>query len=103
MAIILNDSNFEEETKEGVFLVDFYADWCGPCRIAEPMINELSDEIGMGANVVKVNVDESPETSMKYMIRSIPTFIVLKDGKVVEQMSGLFPKDTLKEKTIKYI
>lgn len=86
MAEILNDSNFEEKTKSGLCLIDFYSDWCGPCKMVAPIIDELSNEVDF--NVFKVNVDESPITSMGFHVRSIPTFYVLKDGNIVDRLVG---------------
>ena len=90
MAEVLTDANFDENTKEGVVLIDFYADWCGPCRMVAPIIEELSNELTEG-KIVKVNVDESPEVSGKFMIRSIPTIVILKDGEEVNREIGATP------------
>jgi thioredoxin 1 len=86
MAEILNDTNFEEKTKDGLCLIDFYAHWCGTCKMVAPIIEELSSEANF--KVFKVNVDESPITSMGFHVRSIPTFYVLKDGETVDRMVG---------------
>ncbi len=94
MAIIhVDDNNFNENIKNGTILVDFYADWCGPCRMLSPILEELSNDF----NIVKVNVDESPITAQKYGVMSIPTLIVFKDGKEVNKKIGLCSKDELKE------
>ena len=90
MAEVLTDANFKQETQEGVVLVDFYAEWCGPCRMVAPIIEELSNELEEG-KIVKVNVDESPETSREFMIRSIPTVVVMKDGQEVDRQIGATP------------
>lgn len=87
MTQILNDENFNDETAEGIVLVDFYADWCGPCKAIAPIIDELAEEV-TDAKVVKVNTEESPELSVKFGIRSIPTFILLKDGIEVNKQVG---------------
>lgn len=84
---ILNDNNFDVETKEGIFLVDFYADWCAPCHMVSPIIEEVEKELS-DVRVVKINTEESPELSSRFKIRSIPTFIVLKNGVEVEKKSG---------------
>ena len=87
MTQILNDENFNEETAEGIVLVDFYADWCGPCKAIAPLIDELAEEV-TDAKIVKVNTEESPEVSVRFGIRSIPTFIILKDGVEVNKQIG---------------
>ena len=90
MAKVLDVSNFDDTIKEGITLVDFYADWCGPCKMVAPIIEQVSNEVE-NAEVVKVNVDESPMIGAKYQIRSIPTFIVFKDGEPVNSVVGVNP------------
>lgn len=94
---IVNDTNFETEVlkSELPVLVDFYADWCGPCKMMAPIVEELSNQVKDRAKVVKINVDESPETSERYNIMSIPTFVVFKGGQPVQQKIGGMPKDAL--------
>lgn len=87
MAKVLNDDNFDQETAEGVVLVDMYADWCGPCKMIAPIIEELAEEV-TDAKVVKVDMDASPEIGARFGVRSIPTFIVLKDGVMVNKVIG---------------
>jgi len=94
MTELLNDSNFEEKTKEGVVLVDFYADWCAPCKIISPIVDEISEERD-NAQVFKVNVEDSAEASVKFGIRSIPTLIVFKDGEVFDKIVGSANKEQL--------
>ena len=91
MAEVLNDQNFDQNVKDGVTLVDFYADWCGPCKMIAPIIDELSTEVE-SATVAKVDVDASPEIAAKYGIRSIPLVILFKDGEIVEKLVGAKPK-----------
>jgi thioredoxin 1 len=100
MALVLTDENFEKEvieSKEAV-LVDFWAEWCGPCRMIAPTIDEISKEYTGKLKVGKVNVDENPQLSLKYGIRSIPTLMIFKEGKVVGQLIGVQPKDVIKNK-----
>ena len=85
---VLNDSNFDSETSTGVTLVDFYADWCGPCRTLNPVLESLANSLTGEAKVVKVNVDESPTLAQKYEVRGIPTLIVINNGKVVNRKTG---------------
>lgn len=76
-------------------LVDFYADWCGPCRAMSSVLDEVADESGQAAKVVKVNIDESPELAAQYGVRSIPTFLVVRDGQVQDQLIGVQSKESL--------
>ena len=87
MTKVLNNDNFDQETAEGITLIDFYADWCGPCKAIAPIIDELAEEV-TDAKVVKVDTEESPELGARFGIRSIPTFIVMKDGEVVNKQIG---------------
>lgn len=88
---------FEREilNSERPTLVDFYADWCGPCRAMQPVVDELANDVQGHANVVKVNVDESPELAGRYGVQSIPTFIVLRDGKATQKLVGIQNKRDL--------
>ena len=90
-ARILTDDNFENEINEGTVLVDFYADWCGPCNAVAPLISQLASDETFPAKVVKLNVDESPQTAQKFGIRAIPTFVVFKDGKEFSRTMGINP------------
>lgn len=87
--IELSSSGYDEATKSGVVLVDFWAPWCGPCKMQGPILEKVKAEIGGKAMIAKVNVDENPELAAKYGVRSIPTLILLKDGKVKQQFVGL--------------
>jgi thioredoxin 1 len=96
MAIVnATDQTFAVETKEGVVLVDFWAPWCGPCRMIAPVLEEVDQEMGDKVKVVKVNVDENQETAAKYGIMSIPTLLVFKNGEAVDQVVGYQPKEVL--------
>lgn len=100
MAFEFTDSNFNEVAVEkgGVAVVDFWAEWCGPCRMIAPIIEELSHEYEGKVVIGKVNVDDNPEVSMKYGIRSIPTVLILKDGQVVDKQVGVTSKKVLTDK-----
>jgi len=94
----LNSSNFDETVKEGVTLVDFWAPWCGPCRMIAPIIEELASEYEGKATIAKVNTDEEQDLAVKYGIRSIPSILFFKDGQVVDQMVGAASKQAFAEK-----
>ncbi|MGP2656256.1 thioredoxin [Malaciobacter sp. WC5094] len=96
--IELNNSNFEETTKEGIALVDFWAPWCGPCRMLSPVIDELAAEFEGKAKVCKVNSDEEQDLAVKFGVRSIPTIIFMKDGEVVDTMIGASSKQAFADK-----
>lgn len=98
--VILNDSNFDAEILQykGVAMVDFWAPWCGPCRMLAPVVGELAAEYDGKVRVAKLNVDEAPDASTKYGVVTIPTIIFFKDGKVVAQTVGLQTKTALQEK-----
>ena len=94
MALEFNDNNFKEEVlnSDKPVLVDFWAAWCGPCKLLGPTIEELHKEMGNKAKIGKVNVDENQALAAAYGIMSIPTVIILKGGKIVEQFIGMQPK-----------
>lgn len=92
----ISDATFNNEIETGIVLVDFWAPWCGPCKIIAPILDELSAEIGDAAKIVKINVDDNPESASKYNVMSIPTLLVFKDGQLVDQMVGVQPKEKLK-------
>lgn len=101
----VSDSNFESEVlKSNVpVLVDFWATWCGPCKMIAPVVEEIANEYAGKVKVVKVDVDSNPETSMKFSIRSIPTIMIFKGGKVVEQLIGAMPKKNLMDKLLPHL
>jgi thioredoxin 1 len=100
MARALNEENFDEAlaAAEGVMMVDFWAEWCGPCRAIAPVLDELVAESDGRVSLGKVNVDENPSLAARYGIRSIPTILIVKDGKVVDQVVGAVPKAQLRKK-----
>ena len=98
--VTLTDSNFDAEVlKSDVpVLVDFWAEWCAPCRIIAPIVEEISNELSGKLKVGKIDVDSNPQVSMNYGIRSIPTLLIFKGGKPVEQLIGAVPKNSILEK-----
>ncbi len=100
MALELTDANFEENViKSGKpALVDFWAVWCGPCRMVGPVVEEIAKEYGDKAIIGKVDVDNNPAIAQKYGIRNIPTILFIKDGEVVDKQVGAVPKATLAAK-----
>jgi len=106
MELTLTDQNFDQEVIQSAtpVLVDFWAPWCGPCRMMAPVIEELAEEIdGSKLKIGKLNVDENGVTAQQYNILSIPTFLVFQGGKVVDQFVGGMAKAALKDKLAKYI
>jgi len=97
MVVELNEDNFKQLTKTGKAVIDFYADWCGPCQMMKPIFEKISKEV-KGVNFFKVNVDECAETSQLYGVRSIPTIIFMKDGKEVERILGVLYEEEFKKK-----
>ncbi|OON57389.1 thioredoxin [Klebsiella pneumoniae] len=93
--ITMTKGNINEHIKSGVTLIDFYAPWCGPCKIQLPIVEELAEEIGNQANIAKVNIEEELDLATEYNVQSVPTLLLFKDGYVVERMVGLHRKDYL--------
>ncbi|QUB97058.1 thioredoxin [Leptotrichia sp. oral taxon 221] len=98
MAKILGKDNFNDTIANGVTLVDFWAEWCGPCRMQLPILEEVSEEIGEKATVGKINVDHELELAQRFGVQSIPTLILFKDGEIVDKMVGVQAKETLVDK-----
>lgn len=105
MAITISGENFDSEVLSGSMpvLVDFWAVWCGPCKMLTPVVDELHAEFEGKAKICKINVDESQDLAAKYNVMSIPTVIIFKGGKVVEQFIGVQPKSVYAEAINKHI
>lgn len=100
MAVEITDSNFAElaMNSDKPVMIDFWAEWCGPCRMVSPIVEEMANDYDGKAVIGKVNVDENPDISAKFGIRNIPTIIFLKGGQVVDKSVGAVPKNVLTEK-----
>ena len=103
--IEVTDSNFKKEVLESAtpVLVDFWAEWCGPCKMIAPVVEQLANDFDGKLKVGKVDVDSNQQTAMQFGIRSIPTLLIFKNGKVVEQIVGAVPKQALTDKVSKHL
>jgi thioredoxin 1 len=91
----LNDLDFKKNVESGVALVDFWAPWCGPCRMQGPIVDRVADHVNSIAKVIKVDVDQAQSVAMQFGVQSIPTLVILKDGKLVESFVGVQTEATL--------
>jgi thioredoxin 1 len=104
MAVLnVTDQTFTAETKNGIVLADFFATWCGPCKMIAPVLEELDQDMGNQVKIVKIDVDQNQETANKFSIMSIPTLLVMKDGKVVDTLVGFKSNEALEEALNKHI
>lgn len=95
--ITLTTENFEQEALNSrvPVLIDFWASWCGPCKMMGPIVDQIAEEMGTNAKICKINIDEQRDFATKYDVMSIPTFILIKDGKEVKRLIGAMPKEEL--------
>ncbi len=100
MIKIINHNEFinEVENKDGLVVVDFFATWCGPCKMLSPIYEALGDEMAEKAKFLKVDIDQSIELAQKFEVSTVPTMMIFKDGKPVDRLIGFMPKDNLKNK-----
>ncbi|GEP19448.1 thioredoxin [Pediococcus argentinicus] len=103
MVEVINDKNFEEKTQDGVTLTDFWATWCGPCRMQSPVVEQLDEEMGDKVHFTKMDIDENPNTPQGFGIMSIPTLLVKKDGAVVDTIVGYHSKEQLEKILNQYL
>ncbi|WP_027626980.1 thioredoxin [Terrisporobacter glycolicus] len=104
MAKIVNSNEFKEAIKEeGIVVVDFFANWCGPCKMLAPIFEELSNEMEGKTQFIKVDVDQSVDIAREYGVQSIPTMTIIKNGQPVETMVGFLPKDVIKSNIENYL
>lgn len=101
--IELTQENYKETTQSGVALVDFWAPWCGPCRMISPVIDQLAEEYEGKAKICKVNTEEQQDLTVANQVRSVPTILFYKDGEVVDQLIGAVSKAALEEKLNQYL
>lgn len=99
----MNIEQFNRMIQEGVVVVDFYATWCGPCKMLAPIFEELGEELKEVAKFEKVDVDQSMEIARFYNVSSVPTMIIFKEGEVMEMMAGFLPKELIKQKVQQYL
>ncbi|MGS5516443.1 thioredoxin [Clostridioides difficile] len=105
MSKIINNNEFikEVENKDGLVVVDFFATWCGPCKMLSPVYEALGNEMAEKANFLKVDIDQSIELAQEFEVSTVPTVIIFKDGKPVDRLIGFIPKDNLKKKVESYM
>ena len=104
MTQVVTDATFEQETAEGLVLIDFWATWCGPCRMQAPILDQLEQEYDEEEfRIAKMDVDENPETPQQFGIMSIPTLMLKKDGQVVEKAVGVHSKEQLRQMIDQYL
>lgn len=102
MAKVINSQEFESAIENGVVVVDFFATWCGPCKMFSPVLEDLSDELD-NVSFVKVDIDESMDLAQKFKIVSVPTLKIFKEGKEVDTLMGFMPKEVLMPKIEQYL
>lgn len=99
----INSNNFNNEIQNGVSIIDFFAEWCGPCKMLGPVFEELSNEMNDTVRFYKLDVDESLDKAYEYKVSTVPTMIIFKEGKVAEKLIGFMTKEQIKEKVEKYL
>ncbi|MBS4958862.1 MAG: thioredoxin [Clostridium sp.] len=100
---VVNSNEFKSEIEKDIVLVDFFAEWCGPCKILSSVLDELQGEFEDKVNIIKVNVDNSMDIVQQYNISNIPSLVILKKGKEVQRLIGFSPKQVIKENIDKHL
>ncbi|MDR1568207.1 MAG: thioredoxin [Streptococcaceae bacterium] len=103
MVKIITDTSFSKETEEGLVLIDFFGTWCPPCKALLPVLEQIEEELAEKVKIVKIDVDESPETARSFGVLSVPTMILKKNNEVVKRVTGFHNKSTLTELICDYI
>ena len=103
MVLELNDKNFDTQIKKGIVIVDFWAEWCGPCQMFKSIFEKVAEEMKGKAVFGKLNVDKNPDSSQNHNVFSIPTIIVFKDGQEIDRLVGALPENTFKAKLKEYV
>ncbi|WP_370832052.1 thioredoxin [Clostridium sp.] len=103
MIKVVNSNEFKSEIEKDIVLVDFFAEWCGPCKILSSVLDELQGEFEDKVNIIKVNVDNSMDIAQQYNISNIPSLVILKKGKEVQRLIGFSPKQVIKENIDKHL
>ncbi len=99
----LTNGEFESFTKNGIVLIDFFAEWCMPCMMMSPILEDLNEEFSENVKIGKINIDDNPGVAEKYGVQSIPHFVIFKNGSVVEEISGTITQQEFSEKINKYL
>ena len=103
MTNIIDTNDFNAQIEKGIVVVDFFATWCGPCKLLAPVYEELGNEMQDSAKFLKVEIDQNMDLAKRFMVSTVPTIMIFKDGKPVETMVGFMPKETIKTKVESYI
>ncbi|WP_343338441.1 Thioredoxin [Terrisporobacter petrolearius] len=103
MTNIIDTNDFNAQIEKGIVVVDFFATWCGPCKLLAPVYEELGNEMQDSAKFLKVEIDQNMDLAKRFMVSTVPTIMIFKDGKPVETMVGFMPKETIKTKVESHI
>lgn len=99
----MNTNDFKNIVSKGITVIDFYAEWCNPCKLLSPVFQELEDAYKEDVNFIKINIDNNLEVAKEYQVSSIPTILIIQDGSVVDRLTGFNPLNTLKDRLEKFL